>query len=294
MIKSMTAYAAVEKKADQGVTVSVEIRTVNSRAIDLVLRLPNGFAVFEEKIKSLLHSRLERGRIEVRLTYVDASEKAVSYEIDAVKLKSYLACLEQLQSAANIPSPVSLDYLAGIPGMIVPADTSATIEGHWPLLEDCINEAIIQVDRMRCQEGEFIGRDITMRIDGIEKQLGRIEAAAGELPALYRDKLQARIENLTAGVVDLDPVRLAQEAALLADRSDISEEIVRVRSHFEQFRCIMADEQPAGRRLNFLLQELNREFNTMGSKAGQAQASHMIVEIKAEIEKIREQVQNIE
>jgi uncharacterized protein (TIGR00255 family) len=178
--------------------------------------------------------------------------------------------------------------------MIVPADTSVAMDMHWPLISDCITKALLQVDGMRCQEGEFIGRDIALRLDGVEQQLGRIETSVEDLPAIYRDKLQARINNLTAGVADIDPVRLAQEAALLADRSDISEEIIRVRSHIKQFRSIMADDQPAGKRLNFLLQELNREFNTMGSKAGQARAAHMIVDIKAEIEKIREQVQNIE
>lgn len=294
MIKSMTAYAAVEKTADQGVTVAVEMRTYNSRHLDLALRLPAGLSGLEEKIKSLVHSQLERGRIEMRLSYTDVSEKALSYEIDTVKLKSYLACLEQLKVAAQMTSQVTLDYLASLPGMIKPVDTSAAIEAHWPFMAQCIQEALALVDRMRCQEGDFIGQDIASRLEGIEKQLDHIQAAAKDLPALYRDKLQARIETLTDGVVSLDPVRVAQEAALLADRSDISEEIIRVCSHIEQFRTIMADEQPAGRRLNFLLQELNREFNTMGSKAGQTQVSHLIVDIKAEIEKIREQVQNVE
>lgn len=294
MIKSMTAYAAVEKTQGHGITITVEMRTYNSRHLDMALRLPAGFTGFEEKIKSQINSQLERGRIEMRLTYTDASEKALSYEIDEVKLKSYLACLEQLKVAAELTSPISLDYLAGIPGMIAPVDTSPAIADHWPFVAQCIDEALALIDQMRCQEGEFIGRDIALRIDGIENQLERIQDASKDLPGLYRDKLQARIDALTDGVVALDPLRVTQEAALMADRSDISEEIIRVRSHIEQFRSITADEYPAGRRLNFLLQELNREFNTMGSKAGQTQVSHLIVDIKAEIEKIREQVQNVE
>ena len=167
MIKSMTAYAAVEKTADQGVTVAVEMRTYNSRHLDLALRLPAGLSGLEEKIKSLVHSHLERGRIEMRLIYTDVSEKALSYEIDTVKLKSYLACLEQLKVAAQMTSQVTLDYLASLPGMIKPVDTSAAIEAHWPFMAQCIQEALALVDRMR-SAGEPVyteeGPDGLMRV----------------------------------------------------------------------------------------------------------------------------------
>ena len=149
------------------------------------------------------------------------------------------------------------------------------------------------LDTMRTTEGLNLAKDLLARVDDIEKRLDIVETDAAALPALYRQRLMERIEILTTGV-EVDPVRLAQEAALLADKSDISEEIVRVRSHIQQFRDIIAADEPGGRKLNFLIQEFNREFNTMGSKSGKAALSHTIVELKSELEKIREQIQNIE
>jgi uncharacterized protein (TIGR00255 family) len=160
--------------------------------------------------------------------------------------------------------------------------------------EAALSEALASLDQMRLQEGNHIGEDFAQRLELIETHLDAIEKEAAGLPALYRDKLTSRIESLTQGVVELDPVRIAQEVAVMADRSDISEEIVRARSHMLQFRALAKGPEPAGRQLNFLLQEFNREFNTMGSKIGQADLAHSIVAVKAEIEKLREQVQNIE
>jgi uncharacterized protein (TIGR00255 family) len=147
---------------------------------------------------------------------------------------------------------------------------------------------------MRLQEGAFIAADFQQRLNLIEKKLAQVHAASQGFLEMYRDRLNERIALLTKGLVTLDPERIAQEAALLADRSDISEELVRVASHLKQYRNFMAGPEPAGRKLNFLLQEFNREFNTIGSKAGKSEISHLIVEVKAEIEKLREQVQNVE
>ena len=162
------------------------------------------------------------------------------------------------------------------------------------MIAKVVQETLHNVDQMRIKEGGFIGEDFVQRLDFIERNLNEIEKSVDGLLEQYRDKLRARVEALTQGLVELDPARIAQEAGILADRSDISEEFVRARSHIEQFRNIMGSNEPAGRKLNFLLQEFNREFNTMGSKVGQAGAAHMIVDVKSEIEKLREQVQNIE
>jgi uncharacterized protein (TIGR00255 family) len=147
---------------------------------------------------------------------------------------------------------------------------------------------------MRRREGEFIAADIGQRIDGVSLTLEKIEAAANGLLEKYRDRLQARITALTDGIIAIDSDRIIQEAAILADRSDITEEIVRAASHLAQFRSLMLAEEPAGRKLNFLMQELNREFNTIGSKSDTSAIAHMVVDVKAELEKIREQVQNVE
>lgn len=293
MLKSMTAYASLEKM-DQQLTIGVELRTYNSRGLDIALRLPPWYASLEEKIKGLISGTLVRGRVEGRIWVKDTSDKADAYEVDMIKARSFVAAMQLLKSELKLPGEVTLDQLAALPGVLRPVDNIQTADAHWPLISQCLSEVLVVLDQMRCQEGAHMGVDLGQRLDLIEVQLGKIEQSVAGLPDLYRQKLQTRIESLTKGVVELDPMRIAQEAALMADRSDISEETVRARSHIAQFRATIEAPEPAGRKLNFLLQEFNREFNTMGSKVGQAEVAHIIVGVKAEIEKLREQVQNIE
>lgn len=292
MLKSMTAYAASELN-ENDVAASVEIRSYNSRHLDLVLRLPPNLAPFEEKIKKTVAATYVRGRVEVRVKAKDLSDSACAYDIDLPKAKAYLATIRQLEKELNLKTASPIDHLLGLAGLMTPAECSDT-QMQWPVVEACLQQALESVEQMRIKEGDYLSKDFDQRLDLIEARLVTIAAAAQDLLPLYRDKLQARMESLTQGLVELDPARIAQEAAMLADRSDISEEIVRAQSHIQQFRDIMNAGEPAGRKLNFLLQEFNREFNTMGSKMGQADAAHTIVEIKAEVEKLREQVQNIE
>lgn len=293
MLKSMTAYASLEKM-DQLLTIGVELRTYNSRGLDIALRLPPWYASLEEKIKGLISGTLVRGRVEGRIWVKDTSDKADAYEVDMIKARSFVAAMQLLKSELQLPGEITLDHLAALPGVLRPVDNVQTADAHWPLISQCLSEVLVVLDQMRCREGAHMGVDLGQRLDLIEVQLGKIEQSVAGLPDLYREKLQTRIESLTKGVVELDPIRIAQEAALMADRSDISEEIVRARSHIVQFRATIEAPEPAGRKLNFLLQEFNREFNTMGSKVGQAEVAHIIVGVKAEIEKLREQVQNIE
>lgn len=293
MLKSMTAYA-YEEKSEKELTVGVEMRSYNSRHLDIALRLPPGYASLEEKIKGAIAASVARGRVEVRIKANDSSEEACVYEADTARAKAFYAAAQTLRKDLHLPGDLTLENLLALPGLVQPVENSPVADTHWPLMERCLDQALETLDRMRRQEGEHIRRDFVQRMDWIEAQLDLIEKATGGLLDQYREKLQARIEALTQGLAALDPQRIAQEAALLADRSDISEEIVRARSHVAQFRTIMQGDEPAGRKLNFLLQEFNREFNTMGAKVGQADLAHMTVAVKAEIEKLREQVQNIE
>jgi uncharacterized protein (TIGR00255 family) len=293
MLKSMTAYAALEQ-TEQAITVGVEIRTYNSRHLDIALRLPSGYAGVEDKIKALINRSMVRGRIEVRIWVKDASEAACAFEVDSAKARAFYAAAQTLKKELQLSGDIALDSLLNLPGIIQKIDNQQANEQYWPLLEQILHQALGTIDRMRRQEGDHIGEDFARRLEWMASQLDGIEAATDGMLDQYRDKLQARIETLTQGKVPLDPMRIAQEAAIFADRSDISEEVVRARSHIAQFRNIMQDEEPSGRKLNFLLQEFNREFNTMGSKMGQADIAHTIVAVKAEIEKLREQVQNIE
>lgn len=293
MLKSMTAYAGIEK-TERELSVNIEMRTYNSRHLDISIRLPHGFAGLEEKVKAVIATHLVRGRIEVRIWIKDTSEKACAYEVDMIKARAFYTAVQTLKEQLNFDGDMSLDRLIDVNGIIQPRESTEAIDEYWPLLEDTLTEVLTTLDQMRLQEGSHTGEDFSSRLAVIEDHLDQIEKGAEGLPTLYRDKLAARIEALTKGVVELDPVRVAQEAAILADRSDISEEIARSRSHILQFRSFMDGPEPAGRKLNFLLQEFNREFNTMGSKIGQADLAHLVVAVKAEIEKLREQVQNIE
>jgi uncharacterized protein (TIGR00255 family) len=294
MLKSMTAYAFVER-CDSDLTVTVEIRSYNSRHLDVALKLPMGYASFEDKIKGIVSAAMERGRVELRVGIQDKSEAAIGYQVDFQRAKAFCTAAGQLNDLLNMGSgAISLEYLLGVGGVILPADNRVDADLHWPLAESVIRGALIELDRMRAKEGDFIAQDLAQRLEFIERSLDDIENNAMDMVTQYRDRLLARVEALTQGLVEIDQARIAQEASMLADRSDISEEIVRARSHIHQFRDIIGSDVPAGRKLNFLLQEFNREFNTMGSKVGQACLAHIIVDVKSEIEKLREQVQNIE
>jgi uncharacterized protein (TIGR00255 family) len=184
--------------------------------------------------------------------------------------------------------------MAGVPGMIRLKESETEAEPVWAAAAEALSAALDDLEAMREKEGAFMAEDFAARLAAIEADIDRIAAQSDGLLEHYRDRLSNRIAALTQGMVEIDPARIAQEAAFLADRSDISEEITRARSHVAQFRAMLADGEPAGRKLNFLLQEFNREFNTMGSKTGSTDVSHIVVRLKSELEKIREQVQNVE
>lgn len=293
MIKSMTAFSRAEMN-DDGLTVAVEIRSYNSRYLDITLRVPQNYFSLEERIKGMVSEAIVRGRVEVKLQVQDAAEAASAFEIDEAKASAYHQALTDLKERFGLTSEISLDHLAQVSGIIKPAEVETDLDRNRPLIESCVARALSELNAMRQKEGDFLAQDFEQRLDDIEAAINEIESASEGLLDHYRERLQDRITALTQGMVEIDPSRIAQEAAFLADRSDISEEIVRSRSHVRQFRTIMQSPEPAGKKLNFLLQEFNREFNTMGSKTGRADVSHTIVRLKSELEKIREQVQNVE
>ena len=293
MIKSMTGFASAAATVG-GLTVSIEIRTYNSRNLDLALRMPAGFTDFEERVRSVIAARLARGRIETRIHIEDVSDSASPVEVDMARARAVLVALERLKTEFGLEGAASLELLVGIGGVLKTVQPKADLDAAWSALEGCLSQALDGLDAMRATEGRNLAVDLGARIDALEAALGDISRKSAGVAALYQERLKERIMNLTQGLVDIDPARMAQEAAFLADRADISEEIVRAGSHLSQFRSIMDGAEPGGRKLNFLLQELNREFNTMGSKISNAAAGHVVVEVKAELEKIREQIQNVE
>lgn len=293
MIKSMTAYANAEKTIDE-LGVAVNIRSYNSRHIDIFLRIPPAYQFLEDKIKNLIGDRVARGRVEVRIQIDDRSEEATGLEIDLARAKAVVAAYKELKSEFNLENDITLDMLVTAGGIFKPVEKLSNEEVLWNAVNECATLALDDLEAMRRKEGEFIAGDIKRRLDFIDDCLKQIEKGSKDLPKQYQERLKERISSLTQDIVDLDPARVAQEAAFLADRSDISEEIVRASSHLSQFNLIMNAVKPAGRKLNFLLQELNREFNTMGSKIGNAEMAHLIIDVKSELEKIREQIQNVE
>lgn len=293
MIKSMTAFSSEETTRDN-ITVSVEIRCYNSRHLDLVIRLPSRCQNLEDTVRQQASSVIQRGRVEIRVGVKNEAVGGIGCNINEDLADAHYNALVALRNRYGLPDPVQLDHLLKINGIIEPAEPETDAATVREILEETLSRGLDAAERMREAEGRALAADIDERINRIEALLEQIETQTDGLLEQCRTRLEDRINELTRGMVDIDPGRIAQEAAFMADRSDISEEITRAKSHLDQFRKRMAADAPAGKPLNFLLQEFSREFNTMGSKVGNAAVSHVIVTVKTEIEKIREQVQNAE
>lgn len=293
MIKSMTAFASADL-TQQGVTVTVEIRGYNSRYLDLLVRMPATYGSLEESVKQAVSARIQRGRLEIRIGIKTEAGTVESFKINEALADAYYEALTKLKQRYNLAGSISLRQLSGFGGIIEAAETEIGLDAVWQVLASALSRALSDLEAMREKEGRAIAEDISARIRFVEECVARIEAQTEGLLEIYQQRLSDRIAALTRGMVEIDPGRIAQEAAFLADKSDISEELVRARSHLAQFRDLMDAPEPAGKSLNFLLQEFSREFNTMGVKAGNADISHRIVSAKTELEKIREQIQNVE
>lgn len=293
MVRSMTGFAAAAAEAPP-LTVGVEIRSTNSRFLDLAVRLPAAYPDLEERVRRVVSERILRGRVEVRIQVEETAGGRAVVEVDLARARAVHQALGLLCETLGLRERPTLAMLLAAGGILKTTAAAADPEAVWAVLEGCLARALDGLEAMRAAEGERLAADLTARVETIAVALKEIRETAAELVPLYRQRLQARIAALTQGLVELDPGRVAQEAAFLADRADISEELVRAQSHLAEFRRLLSGPQAAGRPLSFLLQELHREFNTMGAKVGSASASQSIVAVKSELEKIREQVQNLE
>jgi len=289
----MTAYARAEKSADD-LKATIEIRSYNSRHIDMSIRIASPYQFLEDKLKELISARIARGRLEIRLQIEDHSDEAATLEIDKARANALMAIFDQLRTTYKMKDEITMNLLLNAGGIIKPVENSPNEEIIWTTVKDCTLVALEDLEAMRRTEGDFLASDFRQRLDFINNCLEQIKKGSTDLLAQYQQRLTERITALTQNIVELDPTRVTQEAAFLADRSDISEEMTRAASHLNQFEQIMQAPEPAGRKLNFLLQELNREFNTIGSKIGNATIAHLVIDVKSELEKIREQIQNVE
>lgn len=292
MIRSMTAFAKGDATIDD-VQVSLEMRTFNNRYLDVTVRLPQACQPLEVDVKTAIGKAISRGRVEMRLQLNGNQKGSTQFRVDQDLAQGYLLAAKTLQETFDLKGKVNVTDLLQVHGMILPEDKEVDLEPIKKVIDKILSDCLGKLIAMRETEGRALAADMADRIKAIRDLLDQIEAGAKTLPQIYKERLQKRIAQLLDGEMTPDPDRLAQEVAHLADRSDISEEVVRARSHLDQFDHLM-EEDASGRKLNFLLQELHREFNTMGSKVGHADLAHLIVAVKAELEKIREQVQNVE
>lgn len=293
MIRSMTGFAQAEKTAE-GITSAVQIRTYNSKSLDLSVKIYGGPSELEEKIRAFVSSRIARGRVELKVNITDLSEDVKNFEVDLSRAKAYHRALSDIREELGIKSEITIENVISGGGIIRFQETHQPAERYWLPLGDALGSAISDLMEMRGREGENLKADIKARIDFIDSAIDRIEKESSDLPKIYKERLVERIRELTSGVIEPDAERIVQEAAFMADKSDISEEIVRARSHVVLFLETMHGPEPAGRKMNFLIQEFGREFNTMGSKTSSTTVSHLVVEVKTELEKLREQIQNVE
>lgn len=292
-MKSMTGYGKAMVAGDD-FSVSVDLKTVNNRFLDIHLRVGAELASLEPGIKKRITSRLTRGRVDISVSLERTAQMV--YELNRPLIAGYVNALKQLQQDFQIAGELDINVLARIPGALQPARNGID-ERIVTALEAAVDQALDELERMREQEGEALKNELRERVRKIESVVPTIEAAAAGLAEAYRVRLQKRIgELLNRGgqVVEIDPARLAQEVAYLADRSDVSEEMVRLRSHLTQFQEALDAPGETGKMLDFLLQELNREANTTLSKSTDLVIKEAGLAIKAEVEKLREQVQNVE
>jgi len=292
-MKSMTGYGKAMVAGDD-FSVSVDLKTVNNRFLDIHLRVGSELASLEPQIKKRITARLSRGRVDVTVSMERVAQ--IAYEINRPLIAGYVSALKQLQQDFSIGGELDINAIARIPGAIQPARNGID-DRITGALEQALDQALDELEKMREQEGDALKKELRERVQKIETLVPIIESSAAGLADAYRLRLQKRIgELLNRGgqVIEIDPVRLAQEVAYLADRSDVSEEMVRLRSHLAQFQEALDASGDAGKMLDFLLQELNREANTTLSKSTDLAIKEAGLAIKAEVEKLREQVQNVE
>ena len=296
MIKSMTGFASLTKD-DPSASIGVTLKSVNHRFLDLQLRTPGALAALESRIRALVQSRVARGRVEVMITVQQRRESSVEVELNEAFLAALKPAIERARSLGFIEGPVTAGDLLRFPQAFAIREKVDEAEGEETALatavEQSLAEALEELDHMRAREGGYLRVDLDARRTRLGNLFERVAVAAEEGKTLLQSRLAERVRELRAESL-ADESLVAQEIAKFVGRSDITEEVVRFRGHLDHWKALSDSPEPCGRKLDFLLQEMNREVNTAGSKAEGPTVSELIVELKAELEKMREQVQNVE
>jgi uncharacterized protein (TIGR00255 family) len=291
-MKSMTGYGRGEC-AQNGLKLTVELSSVNRKQSEISVNLPRDLEVLEAQTRDEINRFISRGRLTVRVI-VHASEKDGKMRVNVPLAKIYAREFTRLARALKLSEPVTLDLLLRAPGVLQTMEQISEAEELWPALKKALGQALEALIKMRQREGAHLARDLKARISSMRRAVARIQTHAPAVAEKYRQQLSERIKQAGLEVPSLDDERLIKEVFYFADRSDISEELTRLQSHFLQFDDCFKSGEPVGRTLDFLSQEMNREINTIGSKANDSVISREVVQLKAELEKFREQVQNVE
>lgn len=293
MIRSMTGYGRGEAASDL-YKFKVEIKAVNHRYNDILIKMPRHIFYLEESIKKIIKEKISRGKVDVFINLEYINESAVDVKIDIPLAKSYKIALDNLKIELQLEDTIRLNNILSMSEVVRTERKELDEDSIWKLLREAVDMALSNIMTMRTDEGQELKRDLEIKINNVEDLALQIGERAPLVAIEYKEKLRDRINNLLEDNIELDEERLANEVAVFADKSSIDEELVRLGSHIKQFRNIIEKEDTVGRKLDFLIQEFNREINTIGSKANDITITNMVVDLKAELEKIREQVQNIE
>ena len=292
MIKSMTGYGGAKGSAE-GLSVSIELKSVNNRYLDVSVKLPRTMLFAEEPIKAAVGRHISRGKVDVFVTVDQSASDDMEVRVNEPLLKGYNEALSAAAEKFGLQNDMTVMSLCRLPDVLSTdrreIDSSALMTGITEILE----RALTEYDAMRLREGEKLRDDVLARLETISRLTGVVEENAPKTVAEYRARLEQKLQEVLA-TANIDESRVLTEAAIFADKIAVDEETVRLRSHISQLRGLTNGESPAGRKMDFLIQELNREANTIGSKCQNADIAHVVVELKAEIEKIREQIQNVE
>ena len=292
MLKSMTGFGRGEGETTLG-KVFVESRSINHRYCDINIKLPRRLAPFESRIKEMVRSEVSRGRIDVSLKLDAAGEGKVQLNADLHLADQYYKVLQTLKEKLRLQGDITLELLAGGKDIITAKEELEDVEPYWQEIATILKQSLGEMDEMKRLEGESLAKDFQQRLEQIGQQLKDIKDQAPLRLNAYWNRLRERLRSFLEGN-EVDSTRFQQEVAFLAERIDITEEIVRAESHLNQLATLLLGRDPVGRKMDFLLQEIHREVNTISAKANDAEISQRVVEIKGELEKIREQVQNIE
>lgn len=292
MIRSMTGFGRGEHE-ECGRNFIVEIKTINHRYNDITIKLPRQLSYLEDSVRKYVLQGISRGKIDIYITQDRFSDEDVHVSIDDTLANAYIKALYELRDRFNLEDDITVSIVSRIPDILNISKKEEEKEEIWGALSIAIQKSLDRLILMRSKEGEKLASDIVMRKQYVETTVKKIEGRSPLIVQEYKIKLQERIKEIAGGIC-VDETRLATEVALFADRSSITEEIVRLYSHLEQLELVIQENEPVGRKLDFLVQEINREINTIGSKASDLEITKYVVEVKSEIEKIREQIQNIE